>query len=72
MNPYNHGPPTRYVSLRVAYVPGMPGAFSPLPRVSDPGMHAGIANQPFSLKSMAGKTFPAFPAHAQPTFLRVW
>ena len=29
-------------------------------------MHAGIANQHFPLKSVAGKTFPTFPAHAQP------
>ena len=27
--------------------------------------HAGIANKRFYLKSVAGKTFPAFPAHAQ-------
>ena len=25
-----------------------------------------------SLKSVAGKTFPAFPAHAQPAILRIW
>ena len=35
-------------------------------------MHAGIANQQFPLKSVAGKTFPAFPAHAQPAILRIW
>ena len=28
-------------------------------------MHAGIANWRFTLKSLAGKTFPAFPAHGQ-------
>ena len=28
-------------------------------------MHAGMANWRFPLKSMAGKTFPAFPAHAE-------
>ena len=34
-------------------------------------MYAGIANLlPF--ESMAGKTFPAFPAHAQPAVLRIW
>ena len=27
--------------MRVAHAPGMPGTFSPLPRVSDPGMHHG-------------------------------
>ena len=29
-------------------------------------MHAEIANLWFPLKSAAGETFPAFPAHAQP------
>ena len=29
-------------------------------------MHVGIANWRFPLMSVAGKTFPAFPAHAQP------
>ena len=29
-------------------------------------MHVGIANP------VAGKTFPAFPAHAQPAILRIW
>ena len=31
----------RYVKLRVAHAPGMPGTFSLPPRVSDPGMHQG-------------------------------
>ena len=35
-------------------------------------MHVGIANLRFSLKSGAGKTFPALPAHAQPALLRIW
>ena len=34
-----HGPLTRYTILRVAHAPGMPGTFSPPPRVSDPNMH---------------------------------
>ena len=34
-------------------------------------MHAGIANQRFPLKSVAGKTFPAFLAHVQPAILRI-
>ena len=38
---YSHGPLTRYVKLRVAHTPGMPGTFSPPPRVSDPGMRHG-------------------------------
>ena len=35
-------------------------------------MHVGIANLRFPLKSVAGKTFPAIPAHAQPAILRIW
>ena len=35
-------------------------------------MHAGIANQQFPLNSVARKTFPAFPVHAQPAILRIW
>ena len=34
-----HGPLARCVKLRVAHAPGMPGTFSPPPRVSDPDMH---------------------------------
>ena len=36
---YN-APLTKYVKLRVALAPGMPGTFSPPPRVSDPDMCA--------------------------------
>ena len=36
-----HGPLTRYVKLRVAHVPGMPGMYSPPPQVRDPFMHHG-------------------------------
>ena len=36
-----NGPLVRYVKLRVAHAPGMPGSFSPPPRVSDPDMHHG-------------------------------
>ena len=32
-------PLTRYVKLRVALAPGMPGTISPPPRVSNPDMH---------------------------------
>ena len=35
------GPLARYVKLRVVHAPGMPGTFSPPPRVSDPDMHHG-------------------------------
>ena len=34
-------PLARYVKLRVAHAPGMPGTFSPPPRISDPDMHHG-------------------------------
>ena len=36
-----HGPLARYVILRVAHAPGMPGTFSPPPWVNDPDMHHG-------------------------------
>ena len=36
-----HGPLTRYVKLRVAHAPGMPGTFFLLPLVCDPDMHHG-------------------------------
>ena len=36
-----HGPLARYVTLRVAHAPGMPGTFSPSSWVSDPDMHRG-------------------------------
>ena len=36
-----HGPLARYVQLGVAHAPGMPGTFSPPPRISDPDMHQG-------------------------------
>ena len=36
-----HGPFARYIKLRVAHAPGMPGTFSPPPRVDNPDMHHG-------------------------------
>ena len=36
-----YDPLTRYVKLRVAHAPGMPGTFSPPPRLSDLDMHHG-------------------------------
>ena len=36
-----HGPLARYVRLWLAHAPGMPGTFSPPPRVSDPDKHHG-------------------------------
>ena len=35
-------PLARYVKLWVAHAPGMPGTFSPTPRVSDTDMHHGL------------------------------
>ena len=37
----HHGPLDKYVKLRVAHAPGMPGTFSPPPRVSDADMYRG-------------------------------
>ena len=48
------------------------------PLVSAPGMHHGtyMTHVPLcmsrSLTSGGGETFPAFPAHAQPSILRIW
>ena len=39
---HRHGPLARYVPLRVAHAPGMPGTFPPRPRVSDPDRHHGM------------------------------
>ena len=37
-----YGPLTRYVKLRFAHAPGMPGTFSLPPQVSNPNMHHGM------------------------------
>ena len=67
-----------------AHAPGMPGTFSPPLDASDPDMHHGTCVthvpwcMPWSLTSgflwsrRRVKTFPAFPAHAQPAMLRIW
>ena len=39
LQPIHLGPLARYVKLRAAHAPGMPGTFSMPPRVSDPDMH---------------------------------
>ena len=36
-----NGPLARHAKLWVVHAPGMPGMFSPPPRVSDPDMHHG-------------------------------
>ena len=67
-----------------AHALGMPGKFSPPPRASDPGMHHGtcVTHVPWCMPGSLtndflwsrrrGKTFPAFPAHAQTAILRIW
>ena len=67
-----------------AHAPGMPGTFSPSPQVRDPDMHHGtcVTHVPWCMSGSLtcgflwnrrrGKTFPAFPAHAQPAILRIW
>ena len=80
----HHGPLTRYVKLQVAHAPGMPGTFSP---AADFKWNRWLAI-PACITARAwrtccdacrdrspavtGKTFPAFPAHAQPAILRIW
>ena len=67
-----------------AHAPRMPGTFSPPPRVSDPDMHHGtcVTHVPWCMPGSLtngflwsrrrGKTFPAFPVHAQTAMLRIW
>ena len=45
-----------YLRLRVAHAPGMPGTFSPPPRVSDPDMHHGTGVTHVTL-CMSGSLF---------------
>ena len=46
-----NGPLTRYLKLRDAHAPGMPGTFPPPSRVSDPDMHHGtcVTHVPWSM-----------------------
>ena len=73
-------PLTRYVKLRVAYAPGMPGTFSPAAEFKgnrELAIPACITARASStcrdacrdcLPLVVGKTFPAFPTHAHPQF----
>ena len=59
--------------MRVPHAPGLPGTFSPPPRVTDPGMQhsTSVAHVPWCMSgslTVAVKTFPAFPAHTHPNF----
>ena len=58
-----NGPLARYVKLRVAHAPGMPGTFSPPPPVSDPDMHPGtcVTHVPWCM-----------PGSLSSVFLRSW
>ena len=55
----SHGPLTRYVKLRVAHAPGMPGTFSPPPRVSVPDMHHGtcVRHVPWCIAGSVNRGF---------------
>ena len=46
---YGYGPLARYLRLRVAHAPGMPGTYSPPPRVSDPDMHHSMCVMPWCM-----------------------
>ena len=75
---WSHGPLARYVKWQVAHALGMPGTFSPPPRVSDPDMHhgtcvthlprymPGLLTRGFLWSRWRGIRFSAFPAHARP------
>ena len=54
-----HGPLAKYAKLRVAHAPGMPGTFSPPPRVSDPDMHHGacVTHVPWSMLGLQTNGF---------------
>ena len=79
-----HGPLTRYVKLRVAHAPGMPGTFSPPPISKETAIkrsrHASrhvrdartVMHAGIGSPRWRGKTFSAFLAHAQHAILRIW
>ena len=76
----SYGSLTRYVKLQVAHAPGIPGAFSPAADfkgnryLAIPACITARASRTCRdacrdrLPAVAGKTFPAFPAHAHPQF----
>ena len=68
-----HWPLTRYIKLRVAHAPGMPGTFSPPPRVSNPDMYHGtwVTHVPWCMLGSPISWRETFPAHAQPTIVRI-
>ena len=74
----------RYVKLRVAHAPGMPGTFSPSLRVSDPDMHQGtcVAHAPWCIPESLTSGFLWSQCRAKrsrhsrrmrnPQFLHIW
>ena len=78
--PECNGPLTRYVKLRVAHAPGMPGTFSPATKFKGkrmlmiPACITARASRTCRdvcrdcLPAVAGKTFLAFPAHVHLQF----
>ena len=67
-----------FVAKKCYYFWWSPWLFKGKRIVSDPGMHHGtrVTHVPWcmsgSLTCGGGKTFPAFPAHAQPAIWRIW
>ena len=55
----SHGPLARYIKMRVAHAPGMPGAFSPSARVCDPDMHHGtcVTHVPWCMPGLLNRGF---------------
>ena len=79
-----NGPLASYVKLRVAHAPGMPGMFFPASdfkgnqELAIPACITACASRTCCdacqdrLPVVAGKMFPAFPAHVQPAIWRIW
>ena len=60
LHPMYYGPLARSVKLRVAHAPGIPGALSPSPRVSDRDMHHGTCatHVPWCMRGSLTSGFP--------------
>ena len=58
--PLAHGPLTRFIKLRIAHAPRMPGTFYLLPGISDPGMHPGtcVTHVPWCMPGSLTSGFP--------------
>ena len=67
----SNGPLAIYVKLRVAHAPGMPGTFSPAPRVSDSDMHHDtcVTSLVYSFKVDGGESIPGACATHNFTYL---